>query len=175
VIRHVILVGLPGAGKTTVGRRTAQLLSTDFTDIDDVVALEHGRSIAAIFAESGEPGFRRLEREAMDTALRRAPHLIAAGAGWVAEPGNLEAAKGAGAAVLYLRVSAAVAAARVGDDPSRPLLVGGDRVERLGALLAIREAWYRLADREVDAAGPPEQVAEGVVDAVRAILAARPL
>lgn len=175
MIRHVILVGLPGAGKTTTGRRAAEALSTEFTDIDEFVAAQSGRPIAVIFAESGEPAFRRLEREAMDVTLQRLPHLIAAGAGWIAEPGNLEAAKAAGAAVLYLRVSADVAAARVGDDLSRPLLLGGDRVARLEALLAIRQAWYGLADCEVDAAGAPEQVAERVVDAMRAIRAARPL
>ncbi len=173
--RHVILVGLPGAGKTTVGRRAAELLPTDFTDIDEVVAIETGRSIAAIFAESGEPAFRRLERQAMDKALRQASHLIAVGAGWIAEPGNLEAATSAGAAVLYLRVPPAVAAARIGNDLGRPLLLGGDRVARLEALLAAREAWYRRAEREVDAAGEPAQVAERVVEAVRGILAARPL
>jgi shikimate kinase len=175
VTRHVILVGLPGAGKTTVGRRAAQLLSSDFTDIDEVVALEAGRPIAAIFAESGEPAFRRLERQAMDRALGRSPHLIAAGAGWIAEPGNLEAAAGAGAAVLYLRVLPAVAAGRVGDDRSRPLLLEGDRVALLQALLAAREDWYRQAECEVDATAAPEQVAKRVVEAVRAVLAARPL
>jgi shikimate kinase len=175
VTRHVILVGLPGAGKTTVGRRSAELLSTDFTDIDDLVTLEQGRSIAAIFAGSGEPLFRRLERQAMDRALQRPPHLIAAGAGWIAESGNLDAAAGAGAAVLYLRILPAVAAARIGSDRSRPLLLEGDHVALLGALLAAREAWYRKAEREVDAAGAPEEVAERVVQSVRAILAARPL
>jgi shikimate kinase len=175
VTRHVILVGLPGAGKTTVGRHAASLLSTYFTDIDEVVTLETGRSIAASFSESGEPEFRRLERRAVDRALRRSPHLIAAGAGWIAEPGNLESAAGARALVVYLKVSAAVAAARVGNDRSRPLLLGGDRFERLQALLAAREAWYQKAECEVDAAGEPEQVAERVVEAVRGILAARPL
>lgn len=173
--RHVILVGLPGAGKTTVGRRAATLLSTDFTDTDELVAAQSGRSIAVIFAESGEAPFRRLESETMRRALAGPPHLIAAGAGWIAEPGNLDAAMAAGALVLYLRVAPAVAAERVGEDPGRPLLRGSDRVARLQSLLATREAWYRKAECEVDAAGTPEQVAELVAEAVRAVLAARPL
>jgi len=170
VRRHVILVGLPGAGKTTVGRRVAELLPTDytdFTDIDEVVEAESGWSISRIFAEQGEEEFRRLERSVMDRALAAPPHLIAAGGGWIAQPGNLEAARERGAAVLYLRVAPALAAGRLGDDATRPLLAGKDRRGTLEALLAGREDWYRRADAVVEASGEPEAVAEAVAARVR--------
>ena len=165
--RHVILVGLPGAGKTTVGRRVVELLPGDFTaftDIDEAVESGTGRSIARIFAESGEAEFRRLERAAMDRALEAPPHLIAAGAGWIAQPGNLDAARERDALVLYLRVPPEVPAARLGDDATRPLLAGKDRLGTLRQLLGEREAWYHQADATLDASGDPEAVARAVVE-----------
>jgi shikimate kinase len=164
VKRHLILVGLPGSGKTTVGRRAAEMLATDFTDLDEVVEAETGRSIAAIFTDTGEAQFRALEHTAMERALAAPPHLIAAGGGWIAQPGNLEAATAAGAGVLYLRVSPAAAAARLGDDTTRPLLAGGNPIARLEALLQEREGWYRKADSAVDAEGAIEAVATKVVE-----------
>jgi shikimate kinase len=174
VTRHLVLVGLPGSGKTTVGRRVAEMLAADFTDIDEMVEAQTGRSITAIFAESGEAEFRRLEREAMEHALEQPPHLIAAGAGWIAQPENLAAAIAAGAAVTYLRVTPAVAAGRVGDDQSRPLLeerggrgedgLRGGVAERIGQLLAEREQWYRQATFVVDAEGDVEAVATQVAE-----------
>lgn len=164
--RHAILVGLPGAGKTTVGRRVSELLSTEITDLDEEVEAVTARSIPKIFAESGEAEFRKLERAAMERALAAPPHLIAAGAGWIAQPGNLEAAREAGALVVCLRVSPAVAAARVGEDETRPLLAGGDPTRRLEQLLQERETWYSKADAVVDAEGEVESVAARLMEVI---------
>lgn len=170
--QHLILVGLPGSGKTTVGRLLLKLRSTDFTDftdVDEAVEIETGSSIAQIFAESGEQEFRRLERAAMERALAGPPQLIAAGAGWIAEPGNLAAARAKGAWVVYLRVPPEVAAARLGDAASRPLLAGSgpDRKARLQELLEARESWYLQADAQVDAQADPATVAARVASAMR--------
>jgi len=162
VKQHVILVGLPGSGKTTVGRRAAELLSAEFIDIDEAVETETGRSINTIFADSGEAEFRRLERAAMQRALSGPAHLIAAGGGWIVQPGNLDAARESGARVLYLRISAAVAAHRIGNDGARPLLAGPNPAGRLRALLAEREPWYRNADFEIAAEADVETVAAEV-------------
>jgi shikimate kinase len=81
------------------------------------------------------------------------------------QPGNLEAAVGAGAGLAYLRVRPAVAAARLGEDSTRPLLAGGDRAARLETLFAEREAWYRKADYELDAEGTVEETAAKVAEA----------
>ena len=164
--QHVILVGLPGAGKTTVGRRAAELLATDFIDIDETVEAETGRSIAAIFRDPGEAEFRRLERSAMQRALAAPARLIAAGGGWIMQPGNLEDAHRSGASVLYLNISPGVGARRLQGNQSRPLLAGGDPGVRLRTLLDEREAMYRNADLEVDGEGDVETVAAKVARAI---------
>ncbi len=164
--RHLVLVGLPGSGKTTIGRLAAQLLPAAFTDLDETVARATGRPISGVFTELGEPAFRRLERAAMDGALAAPAHLIASGAGWVAHPGNLEAAPGA--CLIYLTINPEQAALRLAGDDSRPLLAGVDPVSRIRELLVAREEWYRRAAQRVDAAAPPEVVAAAVVAVARA-------
>lgn len=164
--RHVILVGLPGSGKSTVGRLAAERWPDripDCTDLDENIVAEAGRSIADIFARAGERGFRRLERAAMEAALARPPHLISAGAGWIAEPGNLDAARIYHVRIAYLRVAPEVAHARLAGATGRPLL-SGDRLAQLSALLAAREVWYRQADAEIDATGTPEEVVASLRD-----------
>ena len=159
--RHLILVGLPGSGKTTAGERAAALLGAAFSDIDVLVSQAAGQTVAELFAREGESAFRRLERAAVTGALAAPPHVIAPGAGWAAQPGSLETA--GGALIVYLQVSPEVAAARLAGDASRPLLSGRDRVEAIGELLAAREPFYRRAGKTLDASGPPEAIARELV------------
>ena len=91
--RHVLLIGLPGAGKTTVGRLVAERLHAGFVDIDTILIRKEGKPIAMIFAEKGEPAFRVMERTAVEAALANQPAVIVPGGGWAAQPGALEAAK----------------------------------------------------------------------------------
>lgn len=163
--RHLVLVGLPGAGKSTVGPLVAERLGCPFLDLDVVIESGAGRPVAAIFASRGEPAFRELEREAMDGALAGPFAVIAPGGGWAAQPGNLAAAERR-AVLVYLAISPAAAAERLAGNSDRPLLVGSQPREVLEQLLLAREPFYRLAALEVDAeAGPPDFVAEGVVAA----------
>ena len=164
--RHLVLVGLPGSGKSTIGNLASRRLGAAFSDIDLLVAAAAGRPVADIFVSLGEAEFRRLERAAVLGALAAPPHLIAPGAGWIAEPGNLESAASS-ACIVYLRVLPETAAERLGPDDSRPLLRGGDRVARLRELLERREPWYRRAAREIDASGAADAVAEAVVAVAR--------
>ena len=169
--RHVILVGLSGSGKTSVAEALAKRWSTDYadyTDLDRQVEQEEGCSIEEIFARWGEAEFRRREREAMERALARPPHLVAAGAGWIAQPGNLERAQVSNALLVYLRVTPEVAAARLAGEEARPLLAGAAKLGRLRELLAEREAWYARAEAAVEAEGPVELVAAEVAAVVRA-------
>ncbi|HEU5219674.1 MAG TPA: shikimate kinase [Gemmatimonadales bacterium] len=155
--RHLVLVGLPGSGKSTVGRRAAQLLDTAFSDLDEIVVSAAGMTVAEVFRVHGEARFRTMERAAMDGAMAAPPHVIAPGAGWIAQPSNLEAARDA--VLVYLRIDPAAAAARLEGDTSRPLLAGALLVDRLRGLLAERETWYARAGHVIDASAPAERVA----------------
>lgn len=163
--RHLILVGLSGSGKSTVGRLAAQQLRTGFSDIDELIVTGSGQPVAELFAREGEAQFRRLERAALERALAASPHVIAPGAGWIAEPGNLQAA--GDALLIYLEISPAAAAARLAGDSTRPLLSGGDPVARLTGMLKAREPWYRKAALTIPASGSPEAVAALVAEAGR--------
>lgn len=159
-------MGLPGAGKTTVAGQAAELLGADWVDLDQVIALGQGATIPELFARHGEAHFRQLEREALAELLASGrPLVIAAGGGWAAQPGNLEAVAGR-ALTIYLHVAPEVAAARLGPAHDRPLLTGAV-LPKLRELLASREARYRLADLEIDASAAPDRVAAAVVTAAR--------
>jgi shikimate kinase len=167
VRRHVVLIGLPGAGKSTVGRLAAARLGAGFEDTDELVVTAAGRPIARIFADDGEAAFRKLEREAMVAALERAPRVIAAGGGWAAEPGNLEAAT-VRALIIHLACTPETAAGRAGGSAERPLVAGADPLPDLEALLRRRRPAYRRADVEVPTDGRlPDDVAADVVALAR--------
>jgi shikimate kinase len=167
---HLVLVGLMGAGKTTVGRQCAQQLSRDFVDTDDVVARLAGVPVAEVFATKGEAKFRALEREAVaDVCASPAPLVIACGGGTVVDPDNRRRLGRAGF-VVWLRAPVDVLARRVGEGADRPLLEGNPPAS-LARLLTLREPAYAAAadvsveieDRSVD------DVAEAVLAAFCAV------
>jgi shikimate kinase len=162
-----VLVGIPGAGKTTVAPHAARLLDTTWCDLDQRIIASTGRSISNIISMDGEVAFRALERAAIAQAIGETPQVIATGGGWAAEPGNLAAVSGH-ALLIYLSVDPGVAALRLAGNRDRPLLVGDSIASQLHATLARREAWYRLADLEVPAGdAPPEAIAAGIATAAR--------
>jgi len=148
--RHVILVGLPGAGKTTVGRLAAALLDASFTDLDDAIESTAGKSVSRIFAEDGEPVFRALEASQGRRIFREPAGVIAVGGGFMSEPGNVSEALAAGL-VIYLKVSAEAAAARLSATTGRPLLdaAAGDLAAAIRQLLVAREAAYLASGIDV--------------------------
>jgi len=168
---HVVLVGLPGAGKSTVGRRLARRLGRPFLDFDAELARRAGRSVAAQFAADGEPAFRAREAAlSREVAAPGAPAMVLApGGGWVANAAAREAFAGAGR-LVYLRVSAEAAARRlVRSAEVRPLIAGAaDPGGAVAALLERRRALYEAADLVVD--GESDDV-EAVAAAVAAALA----
>ncbi|HTS87371.1 MAG TPA: shikimate kinase [Gemmatimonadales bacterium] len=161
--RHIVIIGLPGAGKTTVGRLVAERLGAGFLDLDALIVRRMQMPVARVFAEYGEPRFRQLEAEAMRKAITGPPAVIAPGGGWAAQPGAIESVQGL-AFLVYLRAMALTAARRASGEGTRPLLVGEDPVELMRQLLKDREPYYLRAECEVKAdVKPPQALAEEVV------------
>jgi shikimate kinase len=150
--RHVILVGLPGSGKTTVGRLVATALGAPFADLDVAIEQRAGKSVPQIFAEDGEAAFRALEAEVGAAVLRGPPAVVAPGGGFLAGDRTRESARSAGL-VVYLETAPEEAARRLGGAAGRPLLEGGDPVARMVSLLAAREPLYRESECSVDTTG----------------------
>jgi shikimate kinase len=146
--RHVVLVGLPGVGKSTVGRLVSEGLPAPLIDIDQLLVREVGRPVDQIIGMMGEPYFRQIERKAVLAALDGDPAIIVPGGGWAAQPGMMETAARC-ALVIYLKCTPSTAVRRTEEGEVRPLLAGVDPVARMGELLKEREPFYRLADHEV--------------------------
>lgn len=159
----VVLVGPPGAGKSTVGALLAQRLGRRLHDTD--LAIEHarGRTISDIFVQDGEAVFRGLERAEVLRALQEQDIVLALGGGSVLDPTVQEAL--AGHPVVFLDVGIADAAGRVGFDVSRPLLVVNPRASWLRLMAARRPVYEALARWRVDtAARTPAEVAQEILD-----------
>jgi shikimate kinase len=159
-----VLVGPPGAGKTTVGELVADRLGVAFTDADHVVEQRAGKSVADIFVEDGEDEFRRLER-AVVAELLQADGVVALGGGAVVDDGTRAALQGH--TVVFLDVGLGDAVERVGFARSRPLLVLNPRAELKRMLDARRPLYEEVASLTVGTDGrSPDEVATVVVDAV---------
>ncbi|MGH7517610.1 MAG: shikimate kinase [Gemmatimonadales bacterium] len=167
--RHLILVGLPGSGKSTIGRLVSEALGAPLIDIDGLLMREMAMPVSQIFAMQGEVAFRRMERDAVRAACAREPAVIVPGAGWAAQEGELDAAR-ASALVVYLKCAPSTALKRTEQTESRPLLMAPDPLARMQELQAEREPFYGLADRQVMAdARPVDAVAEHVVRIAREV------
>jgi shikimate kinase len=160
--RHLVVVGLMGAGKTEVGRACAARLGRDWIDTDDLAVVLASQPFEAIWAE-GEATFRAWERQAVaDAAASPSPLVISCGGGVVLDAENRAALRATGV-VVWLRAAVETLAARVGDGSGRPLLAG-DPVAALRRLAAAREpAYSAAADAVVDT---DDLSVEDVVDAV---------
>ena len=148
--RHIVLVGLPGSGKSTVGRAVAARLGRSFLDFDEEIERRAGASVARLFASLGEAGFRKLELELTRELRGGAPRVLAPGGGWVTNPvavGLLSPP----ATLVHLRVSPEMAVARMGRSlADRPLLRVADPLAELRRLAAARAAHYALAEVVLD-------------------------
>ena len=136
----LVLVGVPGAGKTTIGKELASQTGVDFFDSDEEIVERTGSSVSHLFIEKGEPFFRQIERQVVSEGLKRSDGVYALGGGAVLDRATRELLKGVN--VCWLKVSAPVAAKRVGLDQPRPVLMGNVRSQMV-KLLNEREPFYK--------------------------------
>ncbi len=159
----VVLVGPPGAGKSTLARLLARRLGQAARDTDDDIAAAAGKSVAEIFFEDGEQRFRELERAAVEAALKEHTGILALGGGAVLDAWTR--AELADRCVVFLDVGIADAARRVGFNRDRPLLLGNPRGQWLRLMESRRPLYDEVATVTVSTDGrTPVQVAAQVVE-----------
>jgi len=163
--RPILLVGLPGAGKSTIASLLAKTLGLPSHDSDRLIEAALGRSVADIFREEGEAYFRREERRVLLSLLTGSTAVIAAGGGALLDP-DVRALAGGRTTMVWLDAGPDILTARLGEAVDRPLLAGDVR-GMLAALKAARDPVYALAPIRIDAAPPRMEI----VDAILAALA----
>lgn len=169
--RTLVLVGLMGAGKSSIGRRLAQRLGVDFLDADTEIETAAGRTIPEIFADLGEPAFRDGERRVIRRLLEdRTPHVLATGGGAFMAPDTRAVIRERGLS-LWLKADLDTLYERVARRSNRPLLKTADPKETLRNLMAVRYPVYAEADIVVETRRVPiETTVEKVYQAVLAHL-----
>ena len=174
--RTLVLVGLMGAGKTSVGKRLAAQLAVPFTDSDNEIVAAAGMSIPEIFSTLGEPAFRDGERRVIARLLTEAPRVLATGGGAFIEATTRDAIAAGSSTSIWIRASLDLLWDRVRDRPGRPLLATTNPRQVLGDLLERRYPVYGLADIVVDSRRGASQdaIARVIINAVRAHDAAHP-
>ena len=157
------LVGMPGCGKSTVGRHLARQIGLDFVDSDHEIEARIGMPIREFFALHGEPAFRDVEQDVIDQLAGRPGQVLATGGGAVLRPSNRDALH-ARSHVVYLRTTPEELGRRLRHDTQRPLLQGGDPLRRLRDLYRDRDPLYRrTAHFVVESARPSVQSLLGMV------------
>lgn len=161
----LVLVGSPGAGKSSVGRRVAERLGVQFLDTDHAIEVEAGMSVSDIFVTLGEEEFRRLEAQAVANAVADSDGVVALGGGAVMREDTREVL--AGQRIIWLKVGVPDAANRVGLNAARPLLLGNVRGTLMSLLEQRNPVYEALATDVVDTSG---RNLREVTDAVLALV-----
>ncbi|MCP5411032.1 MAG: shikimate kinase [Alphaproteobacteria bacterium] len=173
--KTVALVGMMGAGKTSIGKRLSARLGVPFCDADHEIEEAAGMTVSEIFARFGEPYFRDGERRVIARLLGEAPHVLATGGGAYMDP-KTRALMGEKAFTIWLKAPVEILVGRVkkrqGASQTRPLLAGRNLRATLTSLLAVREPVYAQADLVLESADEPHAV---LLDKIVAALTAHGL
>ncbi|WP_103123671.1 shikimate kinase [Nostoc cycadae] len=164
------LIGMMGAGKTTVGRLLAQQLGYGFVDTDDVIAQATGRAITQLFAEEGEAAFRQLESDVLAQVSAHINLTVATGGGIVLRRENWSYLRHG--LIVWLDVPVELLYNRLAEDTTRPLLQDPDPRGKLRSLLEQRQPLYSQADLHIMVyeGETPEQIANRVMEAIPSVL-----
>jgi shikimate kinase len=164
--RTIVMVGLMGAGKTSIGRRLAQRLGLPFVDADHEIESAAGCTIEEIFERYGEAAFRDGERKIIQRLLEQPPHVLATGGGAFIDPETRASIKAAGISV-WLKADLDVLTRRVSRRTNRPLLKRGEPRDILAMLMEQRYPVYAEADICIDSLdAPAETTVERVMEAI---------
>lgn len=148
-MRNIVLTGMMGTGKTTVGRHLARQLRIPFYDLDELIEQESGLTIPAIFREQGEVVFRALEREIVSRLSKLQGCIIATGGGTIVDPENLRHLRAYGE-IICLTAAPERILERVEGMEHRPLLWHEDKLRRIREVMQIRAAVYSLVGEPID-------------------------
>ena len=166
--KTLVLVGMMGAGKTSVGRRLANMLAVPFRDADAEIELAAGCTINEIFERYGEPAFRDVERKVIARLLGEPPHILATGGGAFMDEGTRARIK-ENAISIWLKAPIELLLERVLRKDTRPLLRNTDRRSALERLLKEREPTYAQADITIQSDdGPHDTAVKGIIAAIEA-------
>ena len=146
----IILIGPPGAGKTSIGRALAKALDVDFSDTDMLVEADQSKSVSQIFIDDGEPHFREVEERICLEALQNSKGVLSLGGGSVLTHSVADGVGKRGPEVIFLDVSLAVAAPRIGFNRDRPLLLNNPRQQWQRLLDARRPTYESLSTIKIE-------------------------
>ncbi len=138
-----------GTGKSSVGRKLAQLQKWNFVDLDELIELKEQRRIVDIFAHDGEPYFRKVEKKVLKQVATQKKFVVACGGGAVLDPGNIKLMKKTGK-IVCLSADCKTILARVSSGQGRPILNVGNPAKRIELLLKLRAPYYAQADIAVN-------------------------
>jgi len=171
MIKKVVLIGPPGAGKSTIGKALAKEIATEFIDSDSEIERVTGKKISDIFVEEGEAVFRKTEVEVVTALLDGFEGVIALGGGAPINPQVQEALTGVEYPVIFIDVSISQAANRIGFNKDRPLLLINPRQQWMNLMSERRPIYEKLASQTVNSdSQKPHEVAKLISEKLKAML-----
>jgi shikimate kinase len=165
--KSIVLIGPPGAGKSTIGKQLARSLNSSFSDTDDIIESQTGSTISQIFIDQGEPWFRKLEEEVVLQAISDLDGVLSLGGGAPLSQNAQDKIRSISSPVIFLDVSLATAAPRVGFNRDRPLLLSNPRAAWQELMDKRRPIYESLATQIVSVDGlSPKEVVAKIVEVV---------